>query len=1063
MTTSDFIEQAAVPLFRELGWEIVDCRGEVFGPDGLLGRDTKSDVVLLGRLVPALRVINPRATAGSLALAEEELLRDRSSLPLVEANREIHQLLAEGFHVGASTGRGGKRGEEVVRYVDWDYPEANDFVLARGFGVTGERSTHRCDLVGFVNGIPLVVGELKRVHRDLGGTFERTLALWQKEIPHLFRYNSLLMVSNGRESRIGPVGAAWTEFGEWKRVAVEEEAASASFETMIRGTCARDRLLDLTEGCMLFVRETGGWTKIMAKNHQHLGVNAALGSLRDLASNRGRLGMFWHAQGSGKSVSMMLFSQKVLRKVSGAWTFVIVAETAEAAGQVAGRFAAAGLLEAAPIHADGPEDLRRLLKERSRHVFMTIRQFHDGGAGAEFPLVSGRFDVVVMVAEAHGAEYEGAAANMRTALPNAAFVGFTGTPLLVGEDNTRRVFGDYVSIYNFRESVEDGVTVPLYYENRVPEVQIPGGGLDKSMEQILREAELDERRESRLESECKSLYYLITDDDRLETVARDIVKHFVSRGHLGKAIVVCVDRITAVRMYEKVHGYWALQLASMRLQLGSDTDQRLAYWQETDMAVLLSQTIDDIEEFHKKGIDATPHVERAAAEDLGARFQDPADPLRLVFTCRGHGAALEVASCSTVYLDKPMRGHALMQTVSRANRRYHHKAAGVVIDYLGVFADPRRALAVYGAGSGGGVAAGDLPVVAKSRLVKRLRKTLSAISELLRGAGFEVEDIARTPQMLRPRLLESAVNAVLARQDRKEEFLALARQALLEYRAAVPDAAVQELAVESALIAAMLRRIRALTPEPGMSSLERRLVRLLDWAVEGHGYTARPLETPAIETGRTTSVRKLAPDDAGVFGAGEIDLSRIDYANVWKRFAHAQKNIETERLRGVVERKVNELVRLNPSRAYLRERLDESVRESFEGEIETEAFFARLVDLAQELNAETHRAAEEGLKEDELALFDLLTKKGPALIGPETEGVKTLVRGLLADLKAERLDAGWRDDAARRAVVRTCIDETLKRLPDAFPLELVAVRASAIFEHVFDSYYGGGLGVYSKA
>ena len=1077
MTISDSIVRPAVVLLDSLGWETVECRDEVFGPDGTLGRETKGQVVLVERLRAALERLNPGTSDAGLARAVEELERDRGALGLIAANREIHQLLRDGCpgdHLPPAAGPDSSAG--AVRYIDWDRPEANDFVVAPGFAVTGETRTRRCSLVGFVNGIPLLVAEFAPQWSHLEDVFDHVLVTHMQTIPRLFWYNAFCLVSTGLTSRVGPIGAPWEHFGEWKRVAAEEEAPSTALETALQGTCEKRHLLDLVENGLLFMNTGSGLTKVMARYHQHLGVDAALSSLRELPSNQGRLGMFWHAQGSGKGISMLLFAQKVQRKLPGSWTFVVVTDRDELGQQVYRAFVNAGVAEA-PVRVESCEELSRSLGEHRRCVIAPLEVFETPAIAGRRGPVSERFDVVVMTDEAHGPARDQLALSMRDALPNAAFLGFTSTPLGGGEAGFRQVFGDYASIYNFRESIDDGVTVPLYYEHRLSEVQVAAGGLGSGLEEILREAESDCRQEARLEQDPSRLYYVLTDDDRLDMVARDIVKHMVQRGYLGKALVVSIDRITAARMYEKVRASWDLQLAGMRLQLGpsregaalenrdghEQIDRRLAYWAETDMAVVVSRTQNDIEEFHKRGVDIVTHLERAAREDLLARFNDPADPLRLVFTCNEWIGGVDTAACSTVYLDKPLRDHALMQAVSRANRSYGHKTAGLVIDYGGVFEDPRRALAAYAAGNGSGVAPGDLPVAPKSRLLKELRKALSAVTECLRSAGFEPEAVLRAPQLPKLRLVDDAVNAVLKTPVRKEQFLSLAKRALSLYRAVLPDPGGDESAMECALFALMVKRIRALSPEPGMSAAEKRLVRLLEDTIEAEGYAA--VQVPAIPPGpgRTTAVRKLAPDDAGLFGPGPVDLARIDLGTVWKRFARSQKCIELERLRGAIDTKLSEMVRLNPTRATLRDKFGAFVAEATDEGNGEDALFARLIDLVQEMDAEGGRAAQLGLSEEELAVFDLFTKPGPALTVGEGEQVKESVRALLADLKVNLLAGGWRQDRQVRAAVRTRVEKVLDALPASLSTPAVVRRADLVFQHVYDSYPGSGRSIYSKS
>mgnify|MGYP003743331309 FL=1 len=1074
MLTDDPTQRTALDLFDELGWRTADCRNEECGPGGTLGRETRADVVLVERLLPVLRALNPGVTEDDLGLAVERLTRDRSTLDPVSANRDVYQLLRDGCRV-AAPGPDGTGVAQTVRFVDWDDSEANDFLAVRGFCVTGETSTRCLDLVGFVNGIPVVVGEIKSVHRDLEGAFGSTLVEYERMFPQLYWYNAFSIISNGDEGRLGPMATAWERWGTWKRVAAEEEAPQASLERLIRGTCDKTRLLDLMESAFLFVTGPGGPTKMMAKNHQQLAVHSAVEALRDRAGEDGRLGVFWHARGSGKGVCLALLAQKVLRKVGESWTFVVVTDRAEVEEQAYGRLAAAGLVKKR-VHADTAEALKRSLTGKGHFVFTPIRQFR-GSPDGRYPEVSARSDVLVIALEAHRPQYGSMTLNIKKAFPNASFTGFTSTPLLAGEEGFRQVFGDYLSIYNYRDSVQDGVTVPLYYERRVPQAEVFKDRPDRVLEAFLQDAELDRGRETRLEDEFGRRYFAITDDERLDTVAHDIVRHFTSRAYLGKAVVVSIDRITAVRMYDKVRAYWALQLAGMRLELGSFADEswdeeqdkdaqagaQVAYWENTDMAVVLPGSAGDIEEFYKRGVDLAPHLDRQAGEDLLGKFNDPLDPLRLVFTSAEWVTGLDLPVCSTVYLDKPLRDHSLVQTVSRANGVLQQKTSGLVVDYLGVFADPRRALAAYGAASRAGVAPGDLPVMAKSRLVKELRTSLSALAESLRGAGFEPDIIRQPAQSPKLRLVDGAIDAVLASQATKEEYLARARRVLLLYRAIMPDPAAEELGAECALHACMLKRIRALTSEPGLSLLEKRLVRLLEASVVAQGF-GPDVAAPAMpEVGRSTGVRKLSTDDAGIFGPGTVDLTRLDMEDVWRRFGHSHKNIEIERLRGLLDERIENLVALNPCRLELRERLASVMREGEAQDLGADALLERLLALVKEVNEEGGRAAREGVKEEELALFDLLVAAcGSEVEQGERERVKSLVRESIAALKADRLVPGWRKDRAARREVRGVIEEVLDRLPDPLAPAHAARAADALFQHIYDSYPGGGRGTYAK-
>jgi type I restriction enzyme R subunit len=569
------IEQPAIWLFGELQWETADCFHEFEQSGGSpLGRETASEVVLVRRLRAALEKLNPKASPEAITQAIEEITRDRSRMSLAAANQEVYRLLKDGVKVKALTlalsqRERGEENVERVRVIDWSEPTENDFFLTSQFWVTGEMYTRRADLVGFVNGLPLVFVELKAAHKSIESAFQQNLRDYKTTIPHFFWYNGIIILSNGSQSRIGSVTAEWEHFAEWKRINREGEQGIVALETMIRGTCDKVRLLDLLENFTLFMKTKKGLVKLLAKNHQYLGVNSVIAGLRHIKENQGRLGVFWHTQGSGKSISMIFFAQKALRKLYGKYTFLVVTDRTDLDEQIYGNFVDAGAITEEKAQAESGKDLQRRLQEDHRYVFTLIQKF-GAKRGGRYPVVSKRSDVIVITDEAHRTQYDTLALNMRNALPNAAFIAFTGTPLIVGEEKTRQVFGDYVSIYNFQQSVEDRATVPLYYENRIPELQLTNENLNEDMEDLLEAAELDEEQEEKLEREFAREYQLITREDRLERIAQDTVAHFMGREQQGKAMVVCIDKATAVKMYDKVQKHWKAYLKDLR-------DRRVCY------------------------------------------------------------------------------------------------------------------------------------------------------------------------------------------------------------------------------------------------------------------------------------------------------------------------------------------------------------------------------------------------------------------------------------------------------------------------------------------------------
>ncbi|HNL22939.1 MAG TPA: type I restriction endonuclease subunit R, partial [Rhodocyclaceae bacterium] len=600
----------------------------------------------------------------ALSQAIDQLTRDRSAMSLVAANREVYGLLKDGIEVTVADATSGGQEPERVRIIDWDNPLANDFLLVSQLSVTGSLYTRRPDLIGFVNGLPIVVIELKKPGVPAQQAFDDNLTCYKSDIPQLFWFNGLMIASNGTESHIGSLTADWERFFEWKRIEREDEPRRVSLEVMLRGTCEPSRLLDLLENFTLFSEHKAGLVKVLGQNHQYLGVNNAIAAtLTARKQGHGRAGVFWQTQGSGKSLAMVFFAQKILRKIPGNWTFVVVTDRVELDDQIAKTFKACGAVsetESDQCHAQSGAQLRQLLGENHRYVFTLIHKF-------QIPeLLCDRSDVIVLTDEAHRSQYDTLALNMRAALPNALFLAFTGTPLIAGEERTREVFGDYVSVYDFQQSVEDGATVPLFYENRTPELRLENPHLNDDIYNLIEAAGLDDEQEKRLERELGRQYQLLTRDDRLETIAKDIVRHFLGRGFQGKAMVISIDKATALRMHDKVRAHWNEEATRVEQEMAglrtygarpADPDRirelkaRLEVIRTTDMAVIVSSAQNEIAEMKKLGLDIAPHRKRMNDGGLDEKFKEAKDPLRLVFVCAMWLTGFDAPSCSTIYLD----------------------------------------------------------------------------------------------------------------------------------------------------------------------------------------------------------------------------------------------------------------------------------------------------------------------------------------------------------------------------------------------------------------------------
>jgi type I restriction enzyme R subunit len=1032
-TEDQLVEQPAIALFGEMGWKTVRADEESFGPIGTLQRETKSEVVLITPLRGALTKLNPTLPPEAIDSAVVALTRDRSAMSLEAANHEIYELLKEGITISVPDRERGGQKTERLRVIDWEHPERNDFLLVSQLSITGQLYTCRPDLVGFVNGLPLVVIELKKPGVPARAAFAENLTHYKREIPSLFWYNALLIASNGTESRVGSLTADWGRFFEWKRIEREDEPRRVSLEVMLRGTCDPTRLLDLVENFTLFSKHKSGLVKIIGQNHQFLGVNNAITSmLAARAMGHGRGGVFWQTQGSGKSFSMVFFAQKVLRKVSGNWSFVVVTDRVELDDQIATTFKATGAVTEAEgdrCHAGSGAEMRELLRGNHRYVFTLIQKF-------QMPeVLCDRSDVIVLTDEAHRSQYDTLALNMRAALPKALFLAFTGTPLIAGEERTKEVFGDYVSIYDFQQSVEDGATVPLFYENRTPELQLVNPDLNDQIYDLIEEAELNSEQEAKLERDLSRQYHIITRDDRLETVARDVVNHFLGRGFQGKAMVVSIDKATALRMHTKVRRLWDEEIDRVKRELGgyqispekkAELEARLKILEETDMAVIVSPGQNEIDQMQKLGLDIRPHRERMNAEELDEKFKDTEDHLRLVFVCAMWLTGFDAPSCSTIYLDKPMRNHTLMQTIARANRVFPGKHSGLIVDYANVFASLEKALAVYGAGQGGAT-----PVRNKEQLIADLKKAVGEADRFCSEKGVSLAAIEGAPPktMERLHLISEAVNALISPDPLRKAFLAHDRIVRTLYDAVKPSPEALAHAPRIAAIVAITDSIKSqLNPNPpDISEVMGRINDLLDQSIEGVEMAAKPLPL--------------------------LDLSKIDFAALAKRFKDSKKkNIELEALKASVMALLDRLIAMNRTRTNYREKFEELIEAYNNGSKTIEQVYQALLELSGSLTEEEARHVRENLTEEELTVFDLLTRPGPELTTEEKEEVKKVAR--LLHQRLERLITfNWRQTIQARARVKNAIEETLDEgLPRAYAPELYKNKCGVVFEHVYETY-----------
>lgn len=1072
------VQQTTAAFFAvELGWESVYAYdSEVLGPEGTLGRRDQSEVVLLRYLRPKLEDLNPGHPADAYAQAVEQLTATGASKRLFRANRAMDALIRDGIRVEYKTADGSLRTPRL-RVLDFDEPENNHFLVVRELWVEGPLYRRRPDIVGFVNGLPLLFVELKAQHKNVRVAYDDNLSDYLDTIPHLFHHNAVCMLSNGDEARVGTVFSPFDYFHQWKRIEEDrEETGRVPWEVMLRALGSKESFLDLVESFVLFDDSpSGGAIKALAANHQLMGVNRAFAAVRERKARRGKLGVFWHTQGSGKSYSMVFLSRKVHRKLRGSFTFVILTDRVELDEQIARTFAGCGAVrEAKAVHARDGAHLAQLLREDHRYVFTLVHKFNRDD---EEPYTD-REDVIVIADEAHRTQYGKLAENMRRVLPKASFLAFTGTPLMrtPTDQLTREIFGDYVSKYDFKRAVEDGATVPLYYDNRGEKLELATFDLNDRIAEELEKHELDQDQEERLRRDLSRDYHVLTANERLERIARDVTAHFSRRWETGKAMLVALDKITCVRMFDLVSHYWAEQIGRQKDRvsaLEADRDQlerrfaegdgqtrkrvlaahrereddarrKLEWLRSTEICVVVSEEQNEVRRFRDWGLDIQPHRRKMKQRELDEEFKKAEHPFRLAIVCAMWLTGFDVPSLATLYLDKPMTGHTLMQAIARANRKAEGKNNGHLVDYNGMLKSLRAALAKYGPGRGiEGAGGGEVPPAeGLDQLLGAFVRAVEACEAHLEACGFELQRLIEAEGFGKIALLsksveDSAVNAVCAADETRARFEVLAREVFKKRRALVAEPELTKPYRRRAdALDAIAKKLEENREAADVTAVMKGLREVVSAAITHHPMT----RLPGTESGKV------------------FDISHIDFDRLRREFeALENPNTTLQSLKDAIEKKLRLLVEQNPLRTDFSERyrkiIDTYNRET--DRVTIEKTFEELVRFVDELSEEEQRAAREGLEEEHLAVFDLLVRTKGDLGRQERDRVKQVAVGLLEALEAElaKLDH-WREKRQTQAQVRQLIHDRLYDESTGLPVGLytdeeVEQLAQVVYLHVY--------------
>jgi type I restriction enzyme, R subunit len=1075
--TEDQIERATINVFvNNLGYRHINC----FVQDGT-GRESETDVVIKPLLKQKLQDLNKHLSAEIIEEAFKQICQTRFDKSDLMANKEIYNLLKDGVQLTLNNAEG-KQEPVTVKVIDFKDETQNDYLVTSQLWVKGDLRL-RPDLIVYINGLPIVFIELKNSNIPIRNAYDDNLRRYKKQIPLLFRYNALCMLSNGIETKIGSFNAGYEYFFNWLRPESEKQIPDkkrikdygVSLDYAVLGLCEKKRLLDYVENFIFYYNDS---IKIAAKNHQFLGVNNAVDNFalrlkhdKDGTdkNNKGKLGVFWHTQGSGKSYSMIFFTKKIFRQFTGNYTFLIVTDRDDLDGQIYRNFLGAGAFSKdSKSQPANSEELRTMLQTNTRYIFTLIQKFRYD-KGKQYPVLSNRNDIIVIIDEAHRTQYKDLAENMRTGLPNAQYIAFTGTPLLGSRELTKNWFGETISEYNFKQSIDDESTVPLFYHKRVPQVLLQNEDIDDDLAEIVNDENLTDQQQEKLEREFSQEMSVLKADDRLEIIARDIVYHFPRRGYLGKAMVVAIDKFTAVKMYDKVKRLWEEEKREIQKQISEskietekiDLKRILEWMRKADMAVIVSEEVGEEEKFEKNNLDIKQHRKRMKTADengyeLEDKFKDKKDPLQLVFVCSMWLTGFDAPTVSTLYLDKPMKDHTLMQTIARANRvtdfliNDKPKKNGLVVDYYNVFRNLKKAFASYGGGSIGNGENKDenSPAREIEQLFVLLRDAVTECDLYCKTIGVDLNEIAKSKETFsKLSLFDEFTDIILSNDEQKKQFIVYDNTVDALYEACKPEIVGRRNEFPLVAIIHYLREVIDGRADRGnLDSAKRRISQLLDESIIAQE------EAKEIKEGNDELTLAAEKREYIIKAWKQIDLSKLDVDKLKEEYKQAPyKNIEIADLRAFIADKLQLMIDRNTTRRSFADKLQEIIDRYNSGNSTNENYFDDLIDFVEKMKEEEIRAFKEGLTEEELQLFDLLKKE--KLNKEEEQKVKLAAKNLLHRLKEERpkvLINDWHKDLQTKLQVQAAIKKVLDALlPESYDRAIYSTKCDAVYEHYY--------------
>jgi type I restriction enzyme R subunit len=1047
------IEASAQEILESLGWTVITAWDkETFATntnyreEGLLGRAKQTEIVLVRYLHQALQELNPNLPQTAYNDAIQTIISKQADKSISAINHEKYLLFKEGVEVNYKNDKGILVSKKLQVF-NFNAPEKNHFLAVRQLVIKGQLYTRRPDIIGYVNGIPLVFFELKTHYKDLRFAYNDNITDYKDTIPDVFYCNGFIILSNGLDAKVGTVTSPYNFFIEWKRITEDSEGV-VSLDTMLKGTCDKHRLMDLFENFLLFDGQGDTVTKIIAKNQ----VNKVVDKAKNLQDLQHKLGVFWHTQGSGKSYSMVFLCQKILRKFGGSYTFLIVVDRTELENQIYDTFTGVGVVkESDKVKAESRDNLRELLTLNNRYVFTLIHKFSfDSKKEQHYPCLTERHNIIVISDEAHRTQGGIFAQNMRfSALPNASFLGFTGTPLIDEEiELTKNIFGDYVSVYNFQQAISDNATLPLKYLNRGEKLKIENPNINDEIQKALKDSDVSQEQEEKVKKLFKTQYPILTSEKRLRAIAKDVVFHFNERGYQGKAMFIALDKPTAVKMYNFMMAYWQEYLIELQtvidnaqdIQEKLELERKYKRVKETEICVVVSPEQNEVQKFQKLGLNIHIHREKMVKRNLEKEFKDDNNPFRLAIVCAMWVTGFDVPSVSTIYLDKPIAGHTLMQTIARANRVYDddEKENGLIVDYGNVYEQLKKAYLVYGDGTGSGGNKGKEDDKLKlANLVIELNKLITDMEQFLISLECQLEALVNAKTALeRLTQLQKITNAVCFNQETAIQFEALAKQVFKKYQALYPEDEAKPFSLKISAIRAIYKQINPEQVDVDITAITKQLQTLVDEAVN-----VKEKEQKEIE----------------------IDISQLNFEKLQPKFEQSDcKNKIVFDLQKIISAKLKKMIERNPSRINFYKQYEQIIEKYNNGKDANtiEQVFYEVRDYANNLDIEEERAVREGLDEETLAIFDLLKKE--TLTNDEIEEVKKVVKQTLENLKNEVLKyERWRQNTTLTSKAIVIIKNDMQYLPiSAYQDDELLTQENLVYQHIYSKYAGGNYSCY---